>query len=167
MKKLLIVSDNHFNNIDKITNKFIDECDLLIHVGDSQFKYYDTQLQNYHVKVTGNNDFGREFLSDAVLNIGVHKLYITHGHYDNVNFGLNDLVKKAKQNECNIAIFGHTHIPTNTYIDDVLCLNPGSTDFPRGGFKIGTFLILEIDDVENIFKPQFYNANSLEKIELS
>ena len=63
--------------------------------------------------------------------------------YDRVKYGYEKLLVRAKQLLVDVVIFGHTHIPENTYIDNILFFNPGSTVLPKNG-GLGTFGMLEI-----------------------
>ena len=38
----------------------------------------------------------------------------------------------AKANKCDVALFGHTHIPFYEVMNDVHVFNPGSPSSPRG-----------------------------------
>ena len=63
--------------------------------------------------------------------------------------GLENLVATAKQNHCNIALFGHTHLYLTEVIDGVMVMNPGSLDSPRGRNK-PTFGIITIEPTGEI-----------------
>ena len=54
------------------------------------------------------------------------KIYATHGYVEKVKFGLFDLEERAKNENCGLVLFGHTHQPTKQYKDGVYYFNPGS-----------------------------------------
>ena len=54
------------------------------------------------------------------------KILLTHGHYEHVKFGLERLKLKAKLNEADICIFGHTHERYMMVDQGILFINPGS-----------------------------------------
>lgn len=60
------------------------------------------------------------------LNIFIDGLTIfaTHGHKYN-----KDNLPPLSEND--ILIYGHTHIPLNTKVDNIICLNPGSVSIPK------------------------------------
>jgi len=60
------------------------------------------------------------------LTIGTVSIFITHGHMYNVRDELDTLVYKAKKENCQIALYGHTHIPYYRVIDGVAVVNPGT-----------------------------------------
>ena len=76
------------------------------------------------------------------------RIFLTHGHIYKVKFGYKKLLARAKQLFADVVVFGHTHLPKNIYIDNILLFNPGSTALPKNGGP-GTFGILEITK-ENI-----------------
>ena len=59
------------------------------------------------------------------------KIYATHGFVEKVKFGPYGLEEAARENGCNLVLFGHTHQPTNYYKDGIYYFNPGSL---RDGF---------------------------------
>ena len=72
-------------------------------------------------------------------------IYICHGHNENVNYTLYPLTLRADAEYCQIAVYGHTHLPN--YITEtehkVKILNPGSCNRPRGNYP-PSFAILTI-----------------------
>ena len=51
----------------------------------------------------------------------------------------------AAENDCDIALFGHIHVPVDEEWEGIRILNPGSISRPRGGSK-KSYLILEMDE---------------------
>ena len=51
---------------------------------------------------------------------------MTHGHLYNVIFGMDRLYYLAKENNCNLVLYGHTHIQKMEEHDGIIFLNPGS-----------------------------------------
>ena len=64
--------------------------------------------------VKGNCDYYADNPVSDVLEIGANRIFITHGHHYGVNFGIDRLCYAAKENQCNIAMYGHTHVPDNS-----------------------------------------------------
>ena len=71
------------------------------------------------------------------LNIFIDGLtvFVTHGHHYN-----KDNLPPLSEND--ILIYGHTHIPLNTVVDGIICLNPGSVSIPKENSP-HSFLIYE------------------------
>lgn len=67
-----------------------------------------------------------------------------------MNFGTSKIEEEAKSRGCDIAIFGHTHRPLIEKHDGFLCINPGSLSFPRQENRRPSYVIMEIDDKDEI-----------------
>lgn len=81
--------------------------------------------------VRGNNDIASMLPDSLIADLGGKRAYLTHGHL--VASPLS-LAYRALENGCQIAMFGHTHIPFFSYEQGVLLLNPGSAgNYCRGG----------------------------------
>ena len=63
-----------------------------------------------------------------------------------MNFGIDRLCYAAKENQCNIAMYGHTHIPDNSVYGGVIIVNPGSVSQPRQLNHKPTYALMKIDD---------------------
>lgn len=124
--KLLIISDTHgkINNLDKIIE--LEKPDSIIFCGDGE---RDLLSYDNVIGVSGNCDFYNFFPNSQTINLLNKKIFLTHGHLFHVKSGLNELVYYAEMNNVNIVIFGHTHIPYNEYIGNVLFFNPGSYNY--------------------------------------
>lgn len=142
MKKILITSDTH-GSYDVISNYILDhkDIDLLIHAGDGVEDVinisYETNIDYFVVK--GNNDYFSNESYDKYIEIDQIKIFLTHGHNYNVYQGIDKIIKIAKENKCDLAIHGHTHIFNQKEIDNITVLNPGSVSLPRDnnpGFMI-------------------------------
>ncbi|HCF82883.1 MAG TPA: YfcE family phosphodiesterase [Ruminococcaceae bacterium] len=144
--KILVVSDTHKNYqalkavVDKV------DFDILVHLGDGEHEFNDIRRlypDKGMIYVGGNCDYGQHELSH-VAKIGGVKIFCCHGHTFGVHDGLEHLAAAAKQEGCNVALFGHTHLHRTDKIDGVLLMNPGSLDSPRGKNK-PSFGIISIE----------------------
>ena len=150
--KILVVSDSHGQDL--YLAKALDRewpVDAMLHLGDSQedqeeFAYIlaGENVPLYMVK--GNCDYDPSYPMQLVVELGGHRILMTHGHMCSVSYGTQELVYKARENDCSIAVYGHTHVPE---IDDstpgLLILNPGSITFPRQRGRKRSYLILELE----------------------
>ncbi len=132
--KIVVVSDTHrnFSVLDSIIEKNQD-ADLFIHLGDGENEFRD--IQNLYpdramVYVGGNSDFAPH-QQTAVVTVCGYKMFCCHGHDHHVYSGLDRLVQAAKQNDCKIALYGHTHLYRTENYEGVFVMNPGSPDCPR------------------------------------
>lgn len=152
MRRILIVSDSHGrnDNIKKAIEK-AGQFDLMIHLGDVGPDYLQVERMSGvpTYMVAGNNDYGGFLRDMSVIYIGSHKVLLTHGHRQGVHLGVDRLRYLALENECDIAMYGHTHVP---FLEegDVTIINPGSISLPRQIGHKKTFAIMELDDEDRM-----------------
>ena len=150
-KKILVVSDNHrkLDNIYKLLDENPDIA-YFIHLGDSEGNEdaIRTHLPKGCVSyfVQGNNDFFACLPKDAELRLGKEKLFLTHGHLYGVGFDLQGLADEARDRNCSMAVFGHTHRPFSRVVNGVLCINPGSISFPRQDNRKPSYAMFYLDN---------------------
>jgi putative phosphoesterase len=131
------MSDSHGNGavLRKIIEKNSD-ADIFVHLGDGEreFKEVIKRYENIDFRfVRGNNDYASEAPIFQIIDTDKARVFLTHGNRYGVYGGLHSLFLTAKANDCNVALFGHTHVPLEDYEDGVYFLNPGSCTLPRGG----------------------------------
>lgn len=162
MKKILVVSDSHHHN--EILNKIFShhpDIDTCIHCGDLQDNENTLNIKDLYL-VRGNNDF-ELYPEDLTLTFENYKFYITHGHLLDIEFNDFKIKDMAKENNVDIALYGHTHDPKYYQEDGIYYLNPGSVSFPRGGkIFVPTYSILTLDES---IECHFYNAKTFECID--
>ncbi len=130
-------SHRHYDRVHELFEKTHRTADLYIFCGDGVddledmvYLYPDKKIK----MVAGNCDFGTmEKLADAVECDHGHKILFTHGHVQRVKWSLDELHMTAKQNGCDLAIFGHTHNRHCEYRDGIWLVNPGSIANPHDG----------------------------------
>ena len=150
-KKILVVSDNHrkLDNIYKLLDENPDIA-YFIHLGDSEGN--EDSIRTHLPKgcvsyfVQGNNDFFACLPKDAELRLGKEKLFLTHGHLYGVGFDLQGLADEARDRNCSMALFGHTHRPFSRVVNGVLCINPGSISFPRQDNRTPSYAMFYLDN---------------------
>lgn len=152
--KILITSDTH-GYYSKITDLILDrkDLDLMIHAGDGvedcKNINYETGINYYVVK--GNNDFFSNEPYYKIINLDGYKIFLTHGHKEGVDYTLSNIIEKAKENSCDLAIFGHIHRYVELKKSDVLILNPGSPSLPRDGEDSAMIMTIDKDiEVEKV-----------------
>jgi putative phosphoesterase len=135
MKKILIISDTHGIKIkmSALIRRFTD-VDMIMHLGDySRDADYIRKLTVTKVyNVRGNCDLGSMAEDELLLSVEGVNILMVHGHRQNVKSSLLGLALYAQEKEADAALFGHTHIPTEQYHNNVLLYNPGSLGEPRG-----------------------------------
>ena len=149
MAKVLIVSDSHGKTG---TLKAIiareQPFDLLIHCGDSELDdeievlTYMADVPVYAVK--GNCDIFSALNSFESFDYQGHRILVVHGHREGVNYGLDELYRKASGIGADVVFFGHTHVPHLRNENGITMANPGSTDRPRQSDRESTYMTMEI-----------------------
>lgn len=128
--RIVVISDSHKQSrvIEKILDAqpsatdvfFLGDC--ASDIEDLQYIYTD---KRFHI-LSGNCDYFSNFPSSGITTVAGKKIYYTHGHTLSVKYGTERLLETAKQNGCDIALYGHTHISKVLYEDGVYIVNPGS-----------------------------------------
>jgi putative phosphoesterase len=108
--------------------------EAIIHVGDH---YRDGEALAHKlgipvIAVVGNCDARRQPARE-LIELGGKRFFVTHGHLQGVKLGVGNLVHEAKLHRADIAVFGHTHVPTVFSQQGILFVNPGSTHAGRKG----------------------------------
>lgn len=153
MQKILIVSDTHgrLGNLEEAL-KAEGRIDKLIHLGDFERDYEKiAELAGCETLVVpGNNDFFSTLPRELETEIAGRKVLLTHGHYYYVSLDLATLRSEAVARGIDIAMFGHIHRPVIQVEKDVTLINPGSIAYPRQADKKCTYIIMQINDKNEI-----------------
>ena len=154
-KKILVVSDNH-RKLDNIYQLLEENPDIsyFIHLGDSEGSedairtHLPKGCESYFVQ--GNNDFFAYLPKEIEMRLGKERLFLTHGHLYGVGFDLQGLADEAGARNCSMALFGHTHRPFSRMVNGVLCINPGSINFPRQDNRKPSYAMFYLDKKGNL-----------------
>ncbi len=148
--KIIVVSDNHsnFDVLHKIV-KDNPDGDYYWHLGDSEACEAD-ELKPF-VSVRGNNDF-LDLPMYRVIEVASHRFLLTHGHRY-LRYDLSDLYYLGKEQNCDVVLYGHTHMFSDYEYEDIRLINPGSCSHNRDGNK-PSYIILNVNekDIEVIKK---------------
>lgn len=152
MRRVLIVSDSHGKNENiRLAIEKAGKIDYMIHLGDVGYDYQAVErmagVPAYIV--AGNNDYGGFLREMSIIYFGTHRVLLVHGHRQGVYAGTDRLRYLALENQCDIAMYGHTHVPMLEE-GDVTIVNPGSISLPRQIGHKKTFMIMEIDDNDKV-----------------
>ena len=157
MENILILSDIH-GGVRRATEavKTHPECKTVIFLGDGA-RHIDT-LDRHNpeaafVSVRGNCDTFLDGVEETeiVLDICSYRIFICHGHTRFVKSGRGALLNAAKEKNCDIALYGHTHIAAEEYDSEsgIYMFNPGSIGEARDGRY--TYGILSLDEKSVLF----------------
>ncbi len=142
LKRIIIFSDTHrdIKKANDILNNI--PADLVIHLGDmlsdaTELKKKFPLLE--FISVPGNNDLSIKDKELVIERFGL-KIFLTHGHLRN----LNSITYKAMEENCDYALFGHTHKSYIEKVGNLTLLNPGSISRPRDRFY--SYGVIEIEN---------------------
>ena len=157
--KILVVSDSHGIDINvlEVLNRHKD-IDLLIHLGDICGSE-DIIRENCNVEmlvVRGNCDYGNNELPlYRVVEAGGHRIFAVHGHEHGVSYGLDRLLNAAELNNCDIALYGHTHYPEVIEVDGVTVMCPGSISLPRQLNRRASYGMITLEKAQKTCKIHY------------
>ena len=157
--RLLVISDSHgrYPVFESIVRGYGAKCDALIFCGDgvcdiAQLLYMakaDKKLMDcvppVIAAVRGNCDPGSYpldkgtlYFSEMIeLKVNGTGILISHGHMQNVDYGVETLGLEMQVSECRIGFYGHTHVAREENFKNFKIVNPGSCSRPRGGQQAG------------------------------
>ncbi len=142
--RVIVFSDSHGTTDGMKLALERERAELIIHLGDvSKDALAVAELYNKPlISVSGNCDMFPSVPRVTVTEIDGVYTYICHG---NALYGDERAVAhEAKANGCSLAFFGHTHVPTDTVIDGVRVINPGSISRPRYPATLKTYALGDI-----------------------
>lgn len=128
MTTFVVLSDSHGRRkgLEKLMPLF-SENDYIVHLGDGSGDMRETvktfPLKTYVCKGNCDLSYGQE---EFVIHAEGCSVFCCHGHKYGVKSGLARLAARAKELDCEIALYGHTHVAATETVDGVLCVNPGS-----------------------------------------
>ncbi len=135
MKKLIVLSDTHGSKrgIEKLRS-LIAENDYVVHLGDGagDMREITAEFPEKIYSCAGNCDFCSPFPEEGILEVEQSRVFYCHGHRYGVKRDLYALAQAAKARDCDVALYGHTHLARVDRIDGVTLINPGTLRHPVG-----------------------------------
>lgn len=129
--RILILSDAHkasFNLLQALENER--SAEVVFYLGDGANDaddiFFPFKGEKQFIILKGNCDLGASFPERDIRSINGAKIYACHGHNENVKYTYSHLKAVARENGCNVALFGHTHTQYSEYDDGLYIFNPGS-----------------------------------------
>jgi uncharacterized protein len=129
------MSDSH-NMLDNMyyVLKNNNNIDCVVHLGDNYEDIKKVMELYKNIKfygVRGNCDLNKEAPYHDLINVNNKRVLITHGHKNSVKSQYTNIYYFAKENEADICLFGHSHVPVIFKEDNIHFMNPGSISDPR------------------------------------
>ncbi|MBR6322169.1 MAG: YfcE family phosphodiesterase [Lachnospiraceae bacterium] len=143
-KRIFVVSDTHqlLYGLETALYKEAGNFEYVIHLGDLEGDDLAVRMMLDRIDpliafaaVRGNCDDDLSVPESRVISFNDTRLFLAHGHR-HINKVPGDpfdaLASAALGNDCQIALFGHTHHPYyGTAFNGVVLINPGSISLPR------------------------------------
>ena len=159
--KIVIVSDTHLprkgRGLPAHLHKDLMESDLIIHAGDFQTSEVYKEFMGYGelIAVVGNVDcidLQTLLPKKRIVETKGLKIGIVHGDGKGKTTEIRAL-EAFKEDEVDVIIFGHSHIPYSRFMKGVFLFNPGSpTDKRKLPFySHGVLTIEDTWRIEHIF----------------
>ena len=128
--RILVLSDSHGDcrTLEKAI-KAQPTAEVVVYLGDGyrDFEHCKPLLEGKRVyAVKGNNDMGCDYPKSEVISVGGIKIYLCHGNWEFVDYSVGRLIGIAQDNDCTLALHGHTHVQEETYYDGVRVFCPGA-----------------------------------------
>lgn len=131
--KIGVISDTHIKSADRLLPNEVflafEGVELILHAGDILIEEVLLQLETIapvHA-VAGNNDgfeIYQKYGTRKLITVGGKKIGITHG----VSRGKTYMNAYSEfiDEDVDCIVYGHSHIPHNEWINNILFFNPGS-----------------------------------------
>lgn len=141
---VVIASDTHRRNHRLLElERMYPQASLYLFAGDYG---EDPHPYDHWIGVLGNNDYFYidRYPMKRVIFAGDHKIFLSHGHqYGYANREAN-IAAAARENGCDIAVYGHSHVASVREVDGVTLINPGSLYRSRDGRR-PSYCLLKLD----------------------
>ncbi|MCM3719600.1 metallophosphoesterase family protein [Fictibacillus phosphorivorans] len=154
MKKILLLADTHMPKKRKdfpvdLLHVLKEGVDLIIHAGDWSEKSVYKELIHYApvYGVQGNiekDGWTKQLPFKKVIQVENKKIAIVHGHLGKGRTTPDRAFQSCMDEEPDLIVFGHSHIPFMEQRDKVMLFNPGSPTDKRKQ-KQFSFGLLTID----------------------
>lgn len=143
--RIIAASDTHGRN-DRLLmlEEAYPDADLYIHAGD--FEDNPARYPKWF-GVKGNMDwiFDPDILPlERIVDKDGLKIYLTHSNQFSPIEREEQIARRARQLGCNLAVYGHTHVPKVKQVEEFTCINPGSLSSGRGGKPAG-FSVIDVE----------------------
>lgn len=131
--KILAVSDSHKDKdtLERIIKKEAN-ADLVIHLGDGVEEFEDlmTGARKINVSVKGNSDSDNitQPFTKTITFFG-KKFFLAHGNTFDVKITYDKMIEKARSENADLCLFGHTHQQYMSIIGGMTVLNPGAVSY--------------------------------------
>ena len=138
------MSDSHGNKNAILKAVAIEAPDLILHLGDNDRDISAVGEEFPEIPyrtVRGNCDHSSAGLDTDEFTLGDKRIFMTHGNLYGVKTGYSSIINSASCRGANLLLFGHTHVPYHSVLENITIVNPGSI-----GMGAKTYAVLELKD---------------------
>lgn len=146
--RIVVISDSHGRS--DLAERIVEEQPTARHIfflgdltADAENLMYLYPQKELHA-VSGNCDIFSPYPCEAIAEVAGHRIFYAHGHTLGVKYGTERLLRAAAENECDIVLYGHTHISKTVYENGIYLVNPGSCARPREGAR--SYAVIDIEN---------------------
>ncbi len=126
LNTIVAFSDSHGMQIPEKLLQVIDESKYIFFLGDGVSRLDNILMHKGLHMVKGNCDNAR-LIDEEVIDIDGVRILLTHGDKYHVKRDLTSLYLRARELDCKVALYGHTHFASTNEYDGVTLICPGST----------------------------------------
>lgn len=132
-KTIVAFSDTHNTPLPDKLLSIIEENDYVFFLGDGIKSLGELAFHSGFYGVTGNCDGSIPQHQEQVVEIDGLRMLLTHGDKYHVKNDLIDLAMRAKELDCTIVFYGHTHFAEIDRYENITFVCPGSIYNPLDG----------------------------------
>lgn len=109
-------------------NTVLTECDQIVHLGDTSGdgSHIRKQFSDKTILINGNCDPVKLGEDEKVIEVEKVRIFATHGHLYSAKTTRLKLINRAKELNCSVVLYGHTHKACEECVDGILLVNPGT-----------------------------------------
>ena len=141
MKTIVVFSDLHYETLPERLKSVALESDYVFFLGDGCIRLGDLLFHEGLVAVKGNCD-DCNFKREDVVEIEGVKILATHGDMYGVKRDLLSITLRAKELDCGLVLYGHTHYAMAEDIDGLTLINPGAIHSPAIGTPTYAYIVI-------------------------
>jgi len=142
LNTIVAFSDLHYNKAPQRLISVIEESAYCFFLGDGLSSLGDIICHKGFHGVKGNCDL-YDFPDEEVLEIDQVKILLTHGNKYHVKQDLNTLYYRAKELNCDLVLYGHTHYAEEVDVDGIKFINPGAICSPMTGIPTYCYIVID------------------------
>lgn len=142
MTTITVFSDSHGTPLPTKLTSVAFESNLVFFLGDGILSLGDMLLHKGFHAVKGNCDAYCGFDDEQVVEVENVRILLTHGDKYRVKNDLTSLYMRARELECNLVLYGHTHFADVQEYAGVTFVNPGAIYSARTGAPSYAYVVV-------------------------